>query len=227
MMNLDFCTRKEFLWKVVIVGDSSVGKTSIVKRYVHGVFSDYFKQTTGVDFALKVIKMPNDTYIRLQLWDISGKEMYSVSSVNYYTNGEATNGVFVVFDVSHHNTLEATKCWKMHLNKKLPKSVPIILLANKMDLVDDKSNGGPYGGLTKEGMDIFCKDNGFTTWLDISGKTNHNVNEAFNTLIESIIKEKLRPYWYIYWVFKNNMNKDLNVGNDICCNILKIMIRFF
>lgn len=64
---------KEYLFKVLVIGELGVGKTSIIKRYVHQLFSQHYRATIGVDFALKVINWDSKTLIRLQLWDIAGK----------------------------------------------------------------------------------------------------------------------------------------------------------
>lgn len=68
--------QRERLLKILVIGDLGVGKTSIIKRYVHQVFSQHYRATIGVDFALKVLKWDQQTVVRLQLWDIAGEEEF-------------------------------------------------------------------------------------------------------------------------------------------------------
>lgn len=71
--------KNELLFKILVIGELGSGKTSIIKRYVHSFFSQHYRATIGVDFALKVLQWDNDTMIRLQLWDIAGNFSFSVS----------------------------------------------------------------------------------------------------------------------------------------------------
>lgn len=77
---------KEYLFKVLVIGELGVGKTSIIKRYVHQLFSQHYRATIGVDFALKVINWDSKTLVRLQLWDIAGKETFTSSSATFSVN---------------------------------------------------------------------------------------------------------------------------------------------
>lgn len=88
---------------------TSTGKTSIIKRFVHNIFSMHYKSTIGVDFALKVINWDPSTVVRLQLWDIAGQERFGNMTRVYYR--EAV-GAFVVFDVTRVATFEAVQKWK-------------------------------------------------------------------------------------------------------------------
>lgn len=72
---------KEYIYKVLVVGNSTVGKTSIIKRYVHDIFSQTYKSTIGVDFALKRLDWDSDTVIQIQLWDIAGQGKKKVNNI--------------------------------------------------------------------------------------------------------------------------------------------------
>ncbi|KOB74791.1 Rab32 [Operophtera brumata] len=130
--------RREHLYKILVIGELGTGKTSIIKRYVHQFFSQHYRATIGVDFALKVLNWDANTIIRLQLWDIAGQERFGNMTRVYYK--EAV-GAFIVFDVSRVATFDAVLKWKNDLDAKvqLPDGSPIpcVLLANKI-LLNDK-----------------------------------------------------------------------------------------
>ncbi|XP_043744348.1 ras-related protein Rab-32 [Cervus elaphus] len=171
----------EHLFKVLVIGELGVGKTSIIKRYVHQLFSQHYRATIGVDFALKVLNWDSRTLVRLQLWDIAGQERFGNMTRVYYK--EAV-GAFVVFDISRGSTFDAVLKWKSDLDSKvhLPNGSPIpaVLLANKCDQKQDS-------GQTPSQMDQFCKDHGFTGWFETSAKDNVNIDEAARFLVENIL----------------------------------------
>ncbi|XP_036398417.1 ras-related protein Rab-32-like [Megalops cyprinoides] len=173
---------KEYLFKVLVIGEVGVGKTSIIKRYVHQLFNDNYRATIGVDFSLKVINWDSTTLVRLQLWDIAGQERFGNMTRVYYK--EAV-GAFIVFDVTRAPTFEAVAKWKEDLDSKVKLAngspVPTVLLANKCD----QKNGGDTDDPAL--MDSFCKEAGFLGWFETSAKDNINVEEAAHFLVESIL----------------------------------------
>ncbi|XP_071957862.1 ras-related protein Rab-32-like isoform X2 [Antedon mediterranea] len=174
--------KREHLYKVLVIGDLGVGKTSVIKRYVHQFFSQHYRATIGVDFALKVINWDADTLIRLQLWDIAGQERFGNMTRVYYK--EAV-GAFIVFDVTRVSTFEAVAKWKNDLDSKvqLPNgsNIPVVLLANKCDQAKE--------GLVQNNsqMDEYCKEKGFIGWFETSAKENINIDEAARFLVTSIL----------------------------------------
>ncbi|XP_072265387.1 ras-related protein Rab-32 isoform X1 [Pyxicephalus adspersus] len=175
--------RREYLFKVLVIGELGVGKTSIIKRYVHQLFSQHYRATIGVDFALKVINWDGKTLVRLQLWDIAGQERFGNMTRVYYK--EAV-GAFVVFDVTRASTFDAITKWKSDLDSKvfLPSGgpIPAILLANKCDQKKENSMQSPSQ------MDHFCKENGFVAWFETSAKDNVNIDDAARCLVENILQ---------------------------------------
>jgi len=177
----------EHLFKILVVGDIGTGKTSIIKRYVHNIFSMHYKSTIGVEFALKVINWDPKTEIRLQLWDIAGQERFGNMTRVYYK--EAV-GAIVVFDVTRIATFEAAAKWKSDIDSKVTvgveeKPIPVILLANKIDMAKD--------GFVKSAsqMDQYCKENNFVGWFETSAKENIGIDKAAKFLISKILENKV------------------------------------
>ncbi|GAM24986.1 hypothetical protein SAMD00019534_081610 [Acytostelium subglobosum LB1] len=178
----------EYLYKILVVGDIGTGKTSIIKRFVHNIFSMHYKSTIGVDFALKVINWDPKTEVRLQLWDIAGQERFGSMTRVYYK--EAV-GALITFDVTRASTFEAVAKWKADIDSKVTigpdeRPIPVVLLANKCDL-------GKEGFIkTANEMDKYCKDNGFIGWFETSAKENLNIEKASRFLVEHILKMDIR-----------------------------------
>ncbi|XP_076606037.1 ras-related protein Rab-38b [Chaetodon auriga] len=172
--------RKEHLYKVLVIGDLGVGKTSIIRRYVHQTYSTNYRATIGVDFALKVLNWDSEI-VRLQLWDIAGQERFGNMTRVYYREAM---GAFIVFDVTRHTTFEAVIKWKEDLDSKLMladgQSIATVLLANKCDQGRELSSNSIK-------MDQFCKDHGFVGWFETSAKDNLNIAEAANFLVKHIM----------------------------------------
>ena len=208
-------SEKDFLYKILMVGDANVGKTSIIKKYVHGIFSQNHKPTIGVDFALKVLKLDNNLIVRLQIWDIAGQERFNTMTRVYYKEAFAA---FVVFDASswdNPNTLNIVKKWKSDIDSKvsLPnsdESIPVILLANKIDLIS--TDNDKMKKLTEE-MNQFCTSHGFSAWFGVSAKENINLNLAHETLIDLIFK-KLDQINQLKGVDNDNINANKNLDKQ-------------
>ncbi|XP_026160893.1 ras-related protein Rab-32 [Mastacembelus armatus] len=177
--SVSVCTDK--LFKVLVIGDLGVGKTSIILRYVNKLFDDTYKASIGVDFALKTIEWNTRTVVRLQFWDIAGQERIKNMSRAYY---KGAMGAVVVFDVTHSPTLEAASEWKRDLDSKVcldsGHPIPAVLLANKCDMK------GWDGGFVSS-LDRFCKDNGFLGWFETSAKDNINIDEASAFLVKQMM----------------------------------------
>jgi len=179
MMNLEE-KREEALFKVLVVGDIGAGKTAIIRRAVDNIFSETYKSTIGVDFALKSIEISPKVTAWLQLWDIAGQERYGNLTRVYYREAVAA---LVVFDLARPDSFEATQKWKNDIDAKvtLPNGdpIPVVLVANKCDLVNSPLN--------EAFMDQYCKDHGFVSWITTSAKKDINITETINSITKHAV----------------------------------------
>jgi len=177
---------REYVFKVLVVGDVATGKTSIIKRFVHNIFSDHYKSTIGVDFALKVITWDATTTVKLQLWDIAGQERFGNMTRVYYK--EAV-GAFIVFDITRTSTFEAVAKWKNDLDSKVTigsdeRPIPVVLLANKADLPRDPSLK------SQDQLEKYCEEHGFLGCFETSAKNNLNIEKAARHLVGKILENE-------------------------------------
>jgi len=173
--------KTQHLYKVLVIGDYAVGKTSIIKRYCEGYFTPNYKLTIGVDFAVKVVDWDDKTTVSLQLWDIAGHERFGNMTRVYYKYAIAA---IIVFDVSRPATFEAITKWRDDVNSKVvlgnQEPIPVILFANKCDL--------PGVVVDKDMLDRFCKENNFIGWYATSAQNNVNIDEGMKFLIARILE---------------------------------------
>ncbi|XP_005097933.1 ras-related protein Rab-32B [Aplysia californica] len=173
-------TLNEHLYKVLVIGEFGVGKTSLIRRYTEGYFSPNYKLTIGVDFALKSIEWDNSTKVNLQLWDIAGHERFGHMTRVYYKYAIAA---IIVFDLSRPATFDSVLKWLEDVNSKVMLSneepVPVLLLANKCDIEDVS--------IEHDKLNSFCKEKNFVGWFQTSAKTNQNVDDAMNFLVDHIL----------------------------------------
>ena len=167
----------DLIFKLVLIGDSGVGKTNILTRYTKNEFSLTSQSTVGVEFGSKIIKK-NDKLIKLQIWDTAGQERYKSITSAYY---KGSKGAFVVYDISRKETFENVDKWIGELKTNGSEDVLIMLVGNKSDLEDKREIQIEEVKKKAEQYKIaFCE----TSALD--GK---NVEYAFDILIDEIAKK--------------------------------------
>lgn len=172
-----------FVFKVIIIGAGAVGKTSLLHRFIENNFNFRYKLTIGADFLSKVIEgfPDSDTTCKLQIWDIGGQERYKFLRSSFF---DGANGALVVFDISRWHTFEELTEWISDLQEFAGKSVPFILIGNKLDLIKDV-----YGDYDKKEVEEFAKkENSY--YIETSAKTGENVETAFYDLTQKMIKNQ-------------------------------------
>jgi Ras-related protein Rab-32 len=185
---------QEKMLKVIVVGDIGVGKTCLIKKYIHNVFSPHYKSTIGVDFGLKVMRWSDELVLKIQLWDIAGQERFQNMTRSYYK--EAV-GAFIVFDVDRVGaTFDNTKKWKLDIDQKVTfmeteDPIPVILIANKTDKLnlDDENVKKDWDDL-KEIMDKVVEEHGFIGWVGTSAARGTGIDEATRQLMGEILKRE-------------------------------------
>ena len=167
------------LWKIVLIGDGAVGKTSLRKRYLGEGFETDYLSTMGADFALFDTKV-NDTYIRWQIWDLAGQPVFKDVVKAYYTK---VFGAILVYDVTRRQTFENTEKWLDDLwtNSKRDQKVPVVILGNKIDLREE----GAETVSTDEGKRLV--DRLGLDLIETSAKTGEGVQNAFAQLGKEIL----------------------------------------
>ena len=168
-----------YLLKFVIIGDSGVGKSNILLRYINNTFSDEFKTTVGVEFGAKNLEVNGRIY-RIQIWDTAGQENFRSIARAYYKNSVCA---CVVYDITNRNSFNSIQSWIDDCVKQSPKSILFILIGNKNDL--NESREVQY----EEGVEFAKKRN--MIFLETSAKTGNNISAIFDKSIRQIDKNIL------------------------------------
>ncbi len=168
-----------YLLKFVIIGDSGVGKSNILLRYINNTFSDEFKTTVGVEFGAKNLEVNGRIY-RIQIWDTAGQENFRSIARAYYKNSVCA---CIVYDITNRNSFNSIQSWIDDCVKQSPKSILFILIGNKNDL--NESREVQY----EEGVEFAKKRN--MIFLETSAKTGNNISTIFDKSIRQIDKNIL------------------------------------
>ena len=171
----------ETLIKLCIIGDSSVGKSNFLFKFIEGQFSPLHVATIGFDYKSRIITLPNfKKKVKLQIWDTAGQEKYMSVNKNLF---QRVQGVILMYDITSRETFERLNIW-LDIIKQMTNDIPIVLVGNKLDLEDNEDDGRiiEYG----EGED-FAKENDFD-FFEVSAKNGTNVEKAFISIAEKILK---------------------------------------
>ncbi|MFW9810215.1 MAG: Rab family GTPase [Candidatus Thorarchaeota archaeon] len=165
-----------YLYKVVTVGSSAVGKTSIIIRYTTGKFREYYAPTLGADFSIKSMDI-GDNRVKLQIWDLGSQDFLGHVRAGYY---HGARGVIYMYDVTRPRSLEELWAWKKEVDSQL-KGVKALVVANKTDLSKDRKVS------VDEGEDIAEKFH--ADYLETSVKLNKGVDDAFTIIAKTLMSD--------------------------------------
>lgn len=179
--------RKQTLLKVVILGDSGVGKTSLMTQYTQKRFSTAYKATIGADFSSKALSI-DDKPVMLQLWDTAGQERFMSLGPAFYRGADAA---ILVFDVNSTKTFEDLESWRNEFlthtrdQRTDQKKFPFVVLGNKIDV-----DGGSSRQVDRRTAEQWCSARGSLPFFEVSAKDNVNVEEAFITATRLALQNK-------------------------------------
>ena len=164
----------EFMFKVVLVGDMSVGKTNIIAKYLKNDFSEDYKTTIGVEFHSKIAKVEGHV-VKAQIWDTCGQERFKSITDSYYRGAK---GAFVVYDITRKNTFESVDSWISALRSAADKNLNIIIIGNKSDLEDQRQVE------TEQGEEK--AQNNEAAFMETSAYSGDNIDKAFDNMITDV-----------------------------------------
>jgi len=157
------------LFKLVLIGDSGVGKSSLLIRFADDYYSDSYISTIGVDFRIKTVDIGNGTKVTLQIWDTAGQERFHHMTSSYYRDAE---GIIIVFDLGDLQSFEHLEEWMRDVDNIAPKDVVKLVVGNKADLLgDDRQVSADQLQRWAEQYDL--------QYLEASAKTRAGVDNAF------------------------------------------------
>ena len=163
-------------FKIIFLGDTAVGKTSLIVRFCENVFNDLCVATVGIDTKTKYVRY-NGKKIELELWDTAGQERFKSLAKNCF---QGADGIILMYDITKKKTFTNIKYWLTNITESIDiKKVAIIVIGNKLDLPDIE--------VKKEIGEKFCEQHNLQL-IETSCKDNINVGEAFNCLIEKMLK---------------------------------------
>lgn len=168
-------------FKVMLVGDSAVGKTCLLIRYKDGAFlSGVFITTVGIDFRNKIVNV-DDTKVKLQIWDTAGQERFRSVTHAYYRDAHA---LLLLYDVTNKTSFDNTRAWLGEINEYAQDDVVIMLIGNKADVSADRQ-------VKYEDGERLAKEYG-VTFMETSAKTGMNVDLAFMAVARELLYNQIK-----------------------------------
>ncbi len=172
-----------FKFKIIVVGDAAVGKTSLIKRYMTNTFEKDYKATLGMQFS-RYEEFVEEEKVELLLWDLAGQESFSTLRDRFYGG---SSGAIVVFSLSPEEleTYDHTTRWLSDVRKACGR-IPILLFGNKADTVDQNALATPNYATSDVHVKKFADDQKIIEYYKTSALTGQSVNEAFQALVHKL-----------------------------------------
>ena len=167
----------KLLFKIIIVGESCVGKSNIISRYLTGQFDSNTTSTLGAELSNKYLKI-KDITTKLQIWDTAGQERYHAIVSSYF---KGSHGCFIVYDITQEKTFEKIEEWYQRVKENANKDVSFILVGNKCDLENDRVISKEKG--EEKAKNLNCP------FFETSARSDVNIKEIFNAMLDNIYEK--------------------------------------
>ncbi|MDD1776944.1 MAG: GTP-binding protein [Candidatus Helarchaeota archaeon] len=169
---------KQFVYKIMVLGDPSVGKTSLIRRFVENRFSEEYLSTIGVEFLKKEVSVDENTRVTMVLWDVAGQAKWTQFKKAYY---QGSLFIIAVFDVTNAKSYRNIKRWVSEAQEILGEKIDFTIFANKIDLLE---------GQAIPAFDEYNQYKGFLApVIQTSAKTGKNVNDTFMNIAKFLVKK--------------------------------------
>ena len=169
--------KEDCIYKILLLGDTTVGKTCFLMKYTDKTFQDIHMATIGLDYRLKSMKLKNGKDIKIQMWDTAGQDRFKAITKNYY---KGSHGILLLYDITNIQTFESVKQWVTQIREEATQNVIVYLVGNKSDMEEERE-------VQKEKGEQLAEKLGFP-FTESSAKNGINVNETFEDLAERIDK---------------------------------------
>ena len=176
---MDIKNLEIFEYKIILVGDPGVGKTSIMTKFVSNEFQNTYLSTIGVEFKSKEIHINNNTCARLKIWDTCGQEKFRAITRQYFKNSE---GVFVVFDLTNKETIKKLDIWMKDIKDNIDNDYFIFLIGNKSDVKERDLT------IAEEAKQFAI--NKKINYYEVSAKTGSGIYNIFEKMASKLINKK-------------------------------------
>ena len=165
------------LYKILLLGDSTVGKTCFLLRYTDDTFLDVHMATIGLDYRLKTMILNDQKIVKVQLWDTAGQDKFRAITRNYY---KGAKGIILIYDVTNIKSYENIKKWINEIKEEISENITIVLIGNKIDNENQRK-------ISKEQGEKLANDYN-VTFFETSAKTGQGINESVFYLVQKIVE---------------------------------------
>ncbi|MBN1802127.1 MAG: GTP-binding protein [Candidatus Lokiarchaeota archaeon] len=173
---------KNYIYKICVVGDGGVGKTSMVLRFCENTFKENYIMTIGSNFSTKTVELPEypNVTVKLQLWDLAGQKHFSFVRPPFY---RGSGGVVFVFDLTRRSSFANLAGWKSEVEKVIGAGKPYILVGNKLDITTDDTRE-----VSSQDGESYKNELGAISYIEASAKQDIKIGNIFKDLTISILK---------------------------------------